>query len=79
VIFVRFVLIEQKKTFKSENQPAKLNNTNKRWFNKTCRTARKQFHLARRLHSKAKSNETLANVKLISKEYKKTINKCMKE
>ena len=61
-------------TFRNRNQAyKKLQNTNKPWFNKTCRTARRKFHLAIRLNSKGKTHETLCNRKHSSKEYKKAM------
>ena len=67
-------------TFRNRNQASKkLQNTNKPWFNKTCRTARSKFYLAKRLNSKGKTPETLCNLKHNSKEYKKAMGKCIKD
>ena len=43
--------------------------SNKPWFNKSCRTARRKFHLAKRPHFKEKSENSRNVLKLSSKEY----------
>ena len=50
---------------------------NKEWFNKDCRTARKKFHLAKRINNRHKTVENKSNVVLASKEYKKVMDNCV--
>ena len=50
---------------------------NKQWFNKECRTARKKFHLAKRINNRHKTVENKTNVVLASKEYKKVMDNCV--
>ena len=50
---------------------------NKQWFNKDCRTARKKFHLAKRINNRHKTVENKTNVVLASKEYKKVMDNCV--
>lgn len=50
----------------------------KPWFNGECRAARKNFHLAKRIHKKCQSSENKDNLKEMSKKYKHTIDKCIK-
>ena len=48
------------KTLKKRNNSCKItsmNTSNKPWFNKSCRTARRKFHLAKRVHFKEKSDK----------------------
>ena len=61
-------------TNKSSN---KLNqdNNHKPWFGKECKTARRNYHLAKRIHHNIKSDENRANLLEASKHYKKTMNK----
>ena len=50
---------------------------NKQWFNKDCRTARKKFHLAKRINNRHKTVENKTNVVLASKENKKVMDNCV--
>ena len=52
---------------------------NKPWFNSTCKTARKKFHLAKRMHNCNKSNECKDVLKLASKSYKAVMDEAMKK
>ena len=52
---------------------------NKPWFNSTCRTARKKFHLVKRMHNCNKSNECKDVLKLASKSYKAVMDEAMKK
>ena len=70
------------KTLKKRNNSCKItsmNTSNKPWFNKSCRTARRKFHLAKRIHFKEKSDNSRNVLKLSSKEYKKVMDKCIKD
>jgi hypothetical protein len=49
----------------------------KPWFGKECRTARRNFHLAKRIFDKHKSLDNKASLKSTSKQYKKVIDKCI--
>ena len=53
-----------------------MNTNNKPWFNKSC-TARRKFHLAKRLHFKEKSDNSSYILKLSSKENKRVMDKCI--
>lgn len=50
----------------------------KPWFKGECRAARKNFHLAKRIHKKCQSSENKDNLKEMSKKHKHTIDKCIK-
>lgn len=47
----------------------------KPWFNGECRAARKNFHLAKRIHKKCQSSENKDNHKEMSKKYKHVHNR----
>lgn len=67
--------LKYNKNFSSDNT----NTMNKKpWFNGECRSARKNFHLAKRIHKKCQSSENKDNLKEMSKNYKHTIDKCIK-
>lgn len=51
---------------------------NKPWFNKECRKARKNFHLAKKNHNNCKSEENLSHLKSQSKNYKRVMDECIK-
>ena len=62
-------MIKKKKTHKHRR-----NNHNKPWFNKICKTKRKEFIKARRRHLKNPGNENLAKErKRAANEYRKTV------
>lgn len=48
-----------------------MNRKKKPWFNGDCRTARRKFHLAKRIHYRCNSTESKDNLKVLSKTYKK--------
>lgn len=48
---------------------------NKPWFGRECKTARRNYHLAKRIHHNQKSDENKDNLLTASKHYKKTMNK----
>ena len=55
------LITSEGKTLKKRNNPCKitfLNTNNKPWFNESCRTAGRKFHLAKRLHFKEKSDNS---------------------
>ena len=58
-----------KKVQKSKNKP---------WFNGECRTARRKFHLAKRLYYRQTNTETRDNLKTTSKSYKRIMDNCIK-
>ncbi|XP_062583214.1 uncharacterized protein LOC134244980 [Saccostrea cucullata] len=64
------------RNFKKDNCE---NKRNKPWFNKECKTARKKYHLAKRLNSKNPCLENKANLQLESKKYKKIMDSCIKD
>ena len=51
----------------------------KKWFNKDCRTARRKFHLYRRIHNRNKTVENKINLVTASKEYKNVMDKCIQK
>lgn len=51
---------------------------NKPWFNRECRDARRKFHLAKRVSYKHNSIENKEKLKTMSKNYKRTMDKCIK-
>ena len=63
--------INTNKSSKKLNQ----DNNHKPWFGKECKTARRNYHLAKRIHHNIKSDENRANLLEASKHYKKTMNK----
>ena len=48
------------------------------WFNDECRRRKLEFEISRRRHRDARSEETLLEMKRLSKEYKKTIKRVKK-
>lgn len=46
-------------------------------FHKSCKTARKKFHLAKNIYNKYKSDETKGSLRVKSKEYKITLDLCI--
>lgn len=52
----------------------------KPWFNKSFKTARKKFSLAKKIHNKYKFGDkcTKDSLKANSKEYNATLDRCMK-
>ena len=67
------------RTPKDTHRPKLSKKKSKPWFNNTCKTARKQFHLAKRLHNRNKTPNNLSNLKQCSKNYKKAVNDSIKE
>lgn len=64
--------LKYNKIFSSDNT----NTMNKKpWFNGECRAARKNFHLAKRIHKKCQSSENKDNHKEMSKKYKHVHNR----
>ena len=61
------------------NNKSKGENKSKPWFNESCKTARRKFHLAKKIHNKYKSDETKASLRVKSKEYKTTLDRCIKD
>ena len=55
-----------------------MNTNNKPWFNESCRTAGRKFHLAKRLHFKEKSDNSSNILRLSTKENKSVMDKCIK-
>ena len=48
-------------------------NTNKKWFDNDCRSARKQYHRAKKSYSLLKNDVNYTNLKRASKQYKTAI------
>lgn len=68
-------------TLDVKRKPRLTNNriNTKPWFNAQCRTARRKFHLAKRIHNKFRTQENCEKLRSLSKEYKATMNACIKE
>ena len=50
-------------------------NTNKKWFDNDCRSARKQYHRAKKSYSLLKNDVNYTNLKRANKQYKTAIKK----
>lgn len=61
----------------STDNSIKTKSHEKRWFNNTCRLARKKYHLARRIYNTNKTQQNRQNLLDNSKQYKKEINKSL--
>lgn len=53
--------------------------SSKPWFNRVCRTARRKYHLAKRLYNRNNSTDNKENLKVLSKQYKRTMDGCIKD
>ena len=57
----------------------KIKNKKKQWFNAECRRARNQYHYARKLYNKQKSEYNKQFFRTVSKTYKCTILLCIRK
>jgi hypothetical protein len=57
----------------------KYNRWHKPWFNLKCKTARKKYHLTKRIQEKLRSQDTKAAYKFASKHYKNTLDVSYKQ
>ena len=67
-----------KKTFGFKKLTQNENSNHKKWFNQECRGARNLYHNARKLYNKHKTLYFKNALKTVSKEYKSTISKAVK-
>jgi hypothetical protein len=51
----------------------------KPWFNLKCKTARKKYHLTKRIHEKLQSQNTKSGYKFPDKHYKNTLDDSYKQ
>ncbi|MEW8546895.1 MAG: reverse transcriptase family protein [Candidatus Thiodiazotropha sp.] len=68
-----------KQTFGVKTQTYTDHSTNKKWFNKECRSARNKYHYIRKIYNKNKNTYNKNLLKAASKEYKTSISKNMKK
>lgn len=61
------------------NNLSKDERNSKPWFNKSCKTARRKFHLAKKIHNNCKSDETKVSLRAKRKKYKTTLDRCIKD
>ena len=66
------IFSESAQSFSHESSNSNYKKGKKVWFGKQCENARKQYHFAKRKHSKYSSTSTKMN--LISKKYKRKLN-----
>ena len=72
-IFKESALLIQKSRTKYANVES--NPSNKPWFGHECKSARKKYYLAKKLHNRSKSETNRQKLIVASKLYKKTMNK----
>jgi hypothetical protein len=72
------IIIEAAKASFGVTKQFKTNVKSKPWFNHDCKTAKRKFHLAKRIHAKQKSERTKRDLHTCSKVYKSTIKRCIK-
>lgn len=72
-IFNESALLIQKSRTKYANVES--NPSNKPWFGHECKSARKKYYLAKKLHNRSKSDTNRQKLIVASKLYKKTMNK----
>ncbi|XP_062608016.1 uncharacterized protein LOC134269832, partial [Saccostrea cucullata] len=63
----------------STGQYSKDKERNKPWFNRECKTARRKFHLAKRMHNLCKSEENKQNLRETSRSYKKVMDNSIRK
>ena len=70
----QFLIIAYLFNFETWNKPINKND-NKAWFGSRCKIARRKYHRAKKKYNKIKTAENKRLLNLLSKEYKRTMNR----